>query len=480
MPRNEETIFSPIPYAELVGTHQNDWMFYDAMKAFIKTANDVSRLFRYWSWSLVESCGCCERLYPRGGVGLNGHFDRGICCVDCCQHFECQSGNPEYHHFEHTDYRCAHCLEDGVSVCNSHCRVHSICDRCYGIYRRDTNEVCEECRFCQNCCVYIITHARGSSRAYLCRRGIAQVNAEREAQGLRPIEHYTELEYVRVSSQPFHVVKTLNHLRANRSRRLVAAEIEVCGLNGSDRASVSQACKLWGANIVRDGSLPSTGFEINTAPAAGDLWLKQISDICTALVNQEAWVDGSAGCHVHTDARDFTFYDIRRLIMVYNKIEPALFSMVEPARRTSHYCKPSAARYIKEIENRIPKLSKQNVLNSMYGKVQRSELERRKRNRYDDARYYALNIHSFFIRGTVECRLMQGIVDYETVSAWGMLWEGILDFAYKAKEKDLSAQPPQDVKDSVGWLLRCAYNKETKELVERRVAEYNPTYAKVI
>src|ERR1041385_3921165 len=63
--------------------------------------------------------------------------------------------------------------------------------------------------------------------------------------------------------------------RTNKTSRYISAEIEVARLGGH-KALIEKVVKKWDGNIVYDGTLPEGGFEINTAPAGGDLYVRQV------------------------------------------------------------------------------------------------------------------------------------------------------------------------------------------------------------
>jgi hypothetical protein len=148
----------------------------------------------------------------------------------------------------------------------------------------------------------------------------------------------------------FHKARPTEFLR-NTSRRFISAEIEVA--DTSFGYNISKTVSDWSGSIVSDGSLPDGGFEINTAPAQGDKFIKQIEDICSALREDGAEVSSACGLHIHIDAKDYTYYDLRRLILLYERLELALFEMMPYSRRESHYCQPCGKLYADAIRERI-------------------------------------------------------------------------------------------------------------------------------
>lgn len=241
-------------------------------------------------------------------------------------------------------------------------------------------------------------------------------------------------------------------------------EIEVAEV-GQNNHTVAGVIEGHGGAIVHDGSIQGRHtFEINTAPASGDKFVKQINEICEALNTDKAKVNKSCGLHVHVDARDFNFYDVRKLVFLYEKLEDALYGIVAPSRRQSTYCQPCGPKFVKNLEqNIVPKDNEKTLIKNVYGSEE--NIAYLKRNKYHSARYAALNVHSWVYRGSIECRMHQGTVNAKKIIAWGMLWAAILDYAFTHTEKQIKSLKG----DSLSLLLSIAPNDEIKEwIVERR------------
>jgi len=209
--------------------------------------------------------------------------------------------------------------------------------------------------------------------------------------------------------------------------------------------------------------LVETGFEINTAPASGDLYVQQIAQICDAIKQQKGKIDTRCGLHVHVDASNFDYYDMRKLMLFYAKIENALFSMVARDRRNSHFCAPCGDRLVRDIErHRSPKDNRKKVIENVYG--QEVSVTRIRHEKRHAARYSALNLHSVLYRGTVECRMHHGTINKTHITNWGILWASILDFVYNNTEKEIKALD----KDGMTLLQEISPSKEVKEWIAER------------
>jgi hypothetical protein len=344
----------------------------------------------------------------------------------------------------------------------------------------------------------------------------------------------------------------------NASRRLIAAEIEVAAsafgvaipfshaeddsddehlwdddgevsencecraccqrLSFHDRDTLTPVVNRWKAQIVTDGSLPNTGFELPTAPASGDLWCRQIEEITAALGTMRARVTGACGCHIHVDARDCSYWDIRRVMRLYARVESALFELVPPSRRENRYCLPCGdvfrdilrqqdrSKDVKKaiqsqlyqwepaqvtkrtseeitarekqlrdyghneyaIQERLAQFSGKNIVRD-----RGDQWRQFKEEKYGSSRYNACNIHSWIYRGSLEWRVPSGTVDATKIIAWGRLWATLIDFAVKTGETALKTLcETLNARD----LLLHVTPKDLRHFVTARWAQYGDEY----
>lgn len=342
---------------------------------------------------------------------------------------------------------CRHCSR---SRCHRPCA--STCERC------DYCEDCCECVTCERCecrvdnvCQYCERCVDGCCRCPTCGNCGTIVDAEELECGdcNRCSDCGCDCNNADFGP-PFQKTHSLRFhgspdklLMDNPSPRHIGVEIECSSLTSSPH-DLETTLGTWRASCVEDGSLSRGGFEIVTAPARGQAFLDQIDEICEGLRDCGAVANKQCGLHVHIDARDYSYYDVRKLIKLYARIEPALFAMVPPSRQNNHYCAPCGTQYLHAIEHaHATKDTKKGLWKGLYG----SELDRddtkavRARNKYDCARYHALNLHSWVYRGTIECRLHAGTVLTEKIKSWGAMWASILDYVYRTPERKIDALP---------------------------------------
>lgn len=275
-------------------------------------------------------------------------------------------------------------------------------------------------------------------------------------------------------------VLPMSKRRANRSSRYLGVEIEVAGVTDWDTAwRVGDVAERWGAYVVRDASLGNErAFEVVTSPAAGDFFVEQVQQVTAALNDSGAYVDRRCGLHVHVNAKDFSYYDMRRLLMLYSRLEPALLR-TQPISRTyeGRYARPCGHKYVNGIVAlRQPKQAKKEMVAAVYGADTVRPLRHRNgHNREVEARYDALNVQSWFYRGTVECRLHSGTVSMRKVVAWGSLWAALVDAAYRMTERSIMSLGT-DVRSSVDTLMLLSPNDSVRRYIQQRLDLYGSRY----
>lgn len=359
---------------------------------------------------------------------------------------------------------CRRLPEDLCSNCNL-CTYNGDCDcsSCASCQRMTTSRQCQSCNNCENCC-----------QCWECNNcDNSYASSSQKCNNCNYCSNCCECEsgisFFRQDQPTFHAAPK-GKFKVNPSTRYIAAEIEVASVaartvSDPEAMTVSRAVKKWKGQIVEDGSLPHGGFEINTAPASGDLFVEEIGEICEMLKESHAKVTKECGLHIHVNAQDHNFYDIRKLMMLYQKIEPALFSIIAPSRKVSRYCHPCGDNYIKNLEKGIiPKDNEKIIKKNVYGNEDES-IVYLKQNKYHDARYNAMNLHSWVYRGSVEFRMHHGTVSASKIQNWGMLCAGILDYAFDRNEAEIKAMKG----DSFGLLLEVAPTDRVKNwIIDRR------------
>lgn len=399
--------------------------------------------------SECQDCGSCACVTcPNCNKKVNALCSRcGRCsehdCCECvfCEHLRC--GQP----FESVCSDCNMCGNHCECIHCSHCNAlqEYTCGRC----DRGTDCGCCECVSCESC---------GESVGHTC----GECNRCPDC---------CECEHGPRQAQRFTIKKPINAkgYKENASKRPVSIELELCSV-ANDTALIAWAKKT-GAGLVEDGSLQELGVEINTNPASGDYFVQDARMLATALKDCGANVDKTCGLHVHVDASDFTQFDIRRLILLWTVVERSMFDLAGKNRIDNTYCKPCAATYA-NIYTQNPQEWRKQLAECLY-RVADKNTYKAKQAKYQDARYYALNIHSYFFRKTFEFRLHEARTDAHVLENWPLLCGRLVDVSMRTPERELlgmvkSTRNSEDVLTSILPAHLASWTGE--RLAERREA----------
>lgn len=178
------------------------------------------------------------------------------------------------------------------------------------------------------------------------------------------------------------------------------------------------------------------------------------------------------------EVMNYKLFDLYKLCMLYCKVERALFDLVAPSRYDGSYSKPAREHY--SFESIPVKEFKQALLARMYGRnfqdsykdgmvtwKENKKIFSERTDKYNGVRYYALNLHSFFYRGTIEFRHHHGTTNPDKMAHWGLICANIIEYANKKSVKDIKNLPelPHEALLSIlpSHLVKWANNR-VKEL----------------
>lgn len=397
----------------------------------------------------IQSCPCCG--YADGATGNPVTRSNGECARCNYPIVESESHNQVVCLAQH--WRCAACGRhfdspdsEEIRTCSSCMTAHSIrsMNRIRYDYRiarywipyppRNERILCEGCDGCDECC------------SDECAGCAYCMESRQQSSGLyfkRPLT--------------FHSADKYKEHKYNPLSRHISVEIEVASIE--DPGALISVVRKWNGSIVHDGSInpdnSETGFEINTAPASGDRFVKQIEEIDSALRAGRAELNRNCGLHVHVDSRDLSWDEIANVCETYLAVEPFLFGLVPPGRKSNKYCKPIGSQLMyalgeyrrsvngqHQIREGLPNRWKQEFLMRMYGGMENARVQ--KHEKYVPPRYWALNIHTWRMRKTLEFRHHHGTLQSNKIINWAMLCANIVDKGSGIWRPDLRG-PDQNV-----------------------------------
>ncbi|NOZ72246.1 MAG: hypothetical protein GXP38_10090, partial [Chloroflexi bacterium] len=136
-----------------------------------------------------------------------------------------------------------------------------------------------------------------------------------------------------------------------------------------------------------------------------------------------AKVDEKCGIHIHVDARPFDGRTLANLAKIIYKQEALILTALGVnENRLRNYSKPVSDELIRKIERSRPR-TKDQLNRIWYG------YHNRRPQHFDSTRYYGVNLHNVWYRGTVEFRWFEGTLHAGKVKAYIQL---VLAIAAKA------------------------------------------------
>ena len=182
--------------------------------------------------------------------------------------------------------------------------------------------------------------------------------------------------------------------------------------------------KVW--RFVKDASIRPECRERGRLVSASDLYkvemnspkleyseMGKLQEVVRVLRHAGAIVNSSCGMHVHVDASKHTAQSLKNALSIMYSKEDILFKALKVnENRVYRWCK-------KVDEDKLKKIRK---LPSGAGMRQMQELwysdtSESPQYHYNETRYYALNLHSVFYRGTLEWRCFESTLHAGEVRA---------------------------------------------------------------
>lgn len=141
----------------------------------------------------------------------------------------------------------------------------------------------------------------------------------------------------------------------------------------------------------------------------------KLQEVVRVLRHAGAVVNSSCGMHVHVDASKHTPQSLKNALSIMYSKEDILFKALQVnSSRVSQYCQKVREPMLKEARKLSSDETKNlTALESIWYEGNISD-----REHYNWTRYYALNLHSVFYRGTVEWRCFNSTLHAGKVAAY--------------------------------------------------------------
>ena len=353
---------------------------------------------------------------------------------------------------------------------------------------RDCGCRCQMCTPCSRKAGHQVKHSPKAKcrECGACRRG-----RYTESTGKSPV-----LEFCQCRSMPkwMKVVDPKATERVvNTLARPLGLEIELCniGKTGGMGTGWDNKPEFLGLQFEHDGSVRGAATEAVLNPLVGDQFLQGLGWLSKYFIDVGAQVDDSCGLHVHVGAQDLGPYELRRVVALYQKCQQDIYGkMIPPSRQKpspvngKYYCAPytmdhrwwnglwacktpSALREyifmwtfkgtIRSSDtgfdrDKFRKMSPQakgkavaewKAMNRQGAKVTKyvyPELPERRRQKYQiPSRYYGLNIHSWFQRGTIEFRHYPGTLNPDELISWPLMCGWLVQLGSALRDEEVKA-----------------------------------------
>ena len=220
------------------------------------------------------------------------------------------------------------------------------------------------------------------------------------------------------------IVQTGNTYVKNKFERAVGVEIETMGydVRMEDFDSGDYGFRKSYDGSVHVNSQASedgySGVEYISKPMSGDHLFRQIDNMGNYLLDNDFMVNKSCGLHIHIDARDLYYEQLKGILMVVKTFEDIIFKIVPPSRNGSNWCKrvPMPKHHINRIE------SNSDLIETWYGSADTyPDLDK-----YNDSRYHGLNLHARVYLGTIEFRYHSGTNNPTKIKNWITICQSIV------------------------------------------------------
>ena len=197
--------------------------------------------------------------------------------------------------------------------------------------------------------------------------------------------------------------------------------------------------------------------------------LPKLQECVRRVQKTGAKVNSSCGIHVHVDASNHNRQSLKNLIGIMYSKEDILFKALQVnEERAAQWCRKVREPMLRQARtlssDETPDLTQ--LENIWYEGFEDDGRDRH--DHYNRSRYYALNLHSTFYRGTVEFRCFNSTLDPGCVAAYANLCLAISSQAIAQRSTVMrKTQSENELFTFRVWLVRLGLNgqefKDTRD-----------------
>lgn len=382
--------------------------------------------------TLFFVCDACQNI----SSNLNKvSFDEKCFCIDCYRdlYFECHNCNKTY-------------------------KRENILHSC----ELDSNNYCEDCFnelvvYCEQCNEQIwsqdIRYDQETPYCEECYEEYANDNNDDDT------EHQNfNSELLTTLNNTYEIIK---------DRRTYGIELEFDYVSKEGHKEIENKTKF---GATDDGSISKKGKEYFSPVLSGDVGYTELEKFCQVAQKNKFRIKKNCGFHLHLGSKDLNYLDILKIVFLYSNIERYIYSVLPKSRRHNSMCKHIDNNYfdVFSCTNKTQKITKFLELAQTKNKmlcnyyltdldVKNPKLNKRIHDittyKYNEKRYYGLNIHSHFFRKTIEIRYHSSTMEIEKLKQWIILHQNIFNYTFQYGFHDLinniSRKPQQKIMEMI-------------------------------
>lgn len=142
----------------------------------------------------------------------------------------------------------------------------------------------------------------------------------------------------------------------------------------------------------------------------------------------------SCGIHIHIDGANHTATSLRRMVNFMLSRQEIIYEALNIGSRKDRWCRPICKK-LYDTMKKESNLTKDKAEQIWYSEANDNYWGGVNHNHYNETRYHALNLHSFFSKGTVEFRLFNSTLHAGRIKAYIQFCLAMSAWAIESNDK---------------------------------------------
>lgn len=142
----------------------------------------------------------------------------------------------------------------------------------------------------------------------------------------------------------------------------------------------------------------------------------------------------SCGIHIHIDGANYTATSLRRMVNFMLSRQEIIYEALNIGARKDRWCRPICKK-LYDTMKKESNLTKDKAEQIWYSEANDNYWGGVNHNHYNETRYHALNLHSFFSKGTVEFRLFNSTLHAGRIKAYIQFCLAMSAWAIESNDK---------------------------------------------